>query len=356
MLLDDLGITLPSNKLTKRESTLILTSMQNVLENVPGFTPLKAIKYCIELHHKNSRIKKIMTAMYSDIRESPEMSLDVYELYRLMTPTEAAKYGTNNNGSSEAAEKIKSILEVRSVSKRFEPLVRSLFQWTLLGAIATFAALYFGAPWLVESLTDTFSVNGIKDPLEQIPFYLINRELNLYMIIGIIIIVFLSVYFYVHNYINNRRLIYKIFNLKSYDDIPIMFETMKNIYKSQKETIKVFRVMGNLSTYKGLSGMFLELEESVSDSTQSYYDIFMKYSVPHSVCLIIKANEAATLMDNLDGIINSAKAEGEAKFASANKIVTILGMFFPMIIPFGFGLHISYLFESGQSMSALGGF
>lgn len=331
------------NKLTPKESSLVLNAAIIILKTQSGFSPLQALMFCEQTFSNKKRIRDILNKMNNDIKDGSLEVSEAFEFYGLLNSTESVKYNSSNKYAYEA---LKSIFDERKYSSRFEPTLVWFFVKVLIAMAVVVIAVFYFEDDIKSELIERYLVNGISNPQEALPFIVKESMNNLYILILISIFFAGIVFWYKKQYKNNRKLIYKLFPLKAYDDMPIMFETMKNFFKTKKEHTAVFQEMRNLSCYSGLSKMFEDLRESSLDSDGTFYDIFEEHKFPKDICVLVQVNESGEFLDNLDGIIEYAKEQGNEKFILFKGLFKFLGTYVPLFIILGAIISISLEFSS----------
>lgn len=297
-------------KFSKEESKLVLEAIALVLGVRNKMSNLDAIKYCIDTSESNSKTQKILVAIKKDI-ESGDLPSDAFEKYDLLSEVEATKYKSYKDDRHIVINKI---IEERKHVDRFEPPFSKLFRRLAFVFIVSSVGLYFAQGWLIDNMSDYLRSEGVRNPIEEIPFFIKNVEFNFVLVGLFFVLSFGTNRLYKHYYNNDRKVVYKYFPVKQYDDLPDMFDTMHNYHKGIKETNKVFLKMSILKPYRGLRNMFLELDEATRDIDSTYYDIFGKYNFSKKITEFIAIIDDKDILKNFSDASKLAKDVGNKEF------------------------------------------
>ena len=336
-----------TKKLTKSESTKILESIRLLLETNKGMPLIQAIEFNIKIFSSNKRISKILGIIREELRLGIGVS-ETLEIYGLLTPIECVKF---DNYSGEIYVTIGKILVDRKSTNRFNPPLKSACIKIYLTLVLMAGSLYYFQDFLITKLTDQFTSNGIKNPMEEIPLIIKSTSFNLTILAVLAGLYFLIAYIYNYYYQNKRDVIYKLIKLKELDDSPLMFETMGNFYGKIKETNRVFEKMAVLPPYVGLRRMFNDLSDATSDYDSTYHDIFRKYGFSKDVCELISIYENGVILEKFIHLGNYSKDIADKKLKQYQSLMAGVGSLGPYVLFMILTSYISYLF--GIDMDAL---
>jgi len=261
--------------------------------------------------------------------------------------------------STNARESIAGIIKLREFGSQYENILIRAYRLTILVILATSGAMWFYAKDIEDKLkeiTVSFSQGTVTPEMfDYIPAYITNPSIHIYIAAITIFVVFLVISLYSYYYNNNRKVIYKLFYKKAYDDIPKMFYLMTGIKKGGRgTTVQIFDKMRYIEDYKGLIKMYNELHEAVY-TRESYYEIFARYGFPDDIVIKIQSREQTNFWDGMDAIIEFAKTRANNEYAKLDKTMQGIAMFLWMLYPSYYLFHLSYIFSiAGSSNAALG--
>ena len=315
-------------KFRSDESMLILKAISKVLMVRKNMSNLDAIRYCTSIFTKNKRVLKILVAIKKEIEEGM-LSSDAFEKFGLLSEVETAKYKSYKD---ERHEIIKKIIEQRAHLDRFEPPFKRLFRRVLFVLVVAVVGIYFSQDFLIEKMSDYLRSKGVHSPIEQIPFFIKDTELNL-LILGVFFGVSYGIsWVYRHYYKNERNVVYKYFPIKQYDDLPGMFETMFNYHRGIKQTNKVFLQMSILKPYRGLENMFKDLDEATRDIGSTYSEVFERYNFSKEITEFIAIIDDKDILSNFNEVSLYAKEIGVEKFEKFSTKINAIAEYIPYFL------------------------
>lgn len=261
--------------------------------------------------------------------------------------------------STSALEAVKSILAIREFSGNFEKTIIKIFAFPTIAVVIGLLIAYMAQPTfndMIVSLVDQVKVTKGIDVSDEanLMWYLQRRDVTLYALIGYIsfVISLLSLYFYYLRY--KPEVIYRIFPLKAYDDVPFILMLIHNLQKVGLDQVRVFSILKDSSPRVGWIKLFDGLErEAVSG--RMIHIVFERYYFPKDVTLVLKSAEVSrTFWDNMSALINYVKETNSAKhkfLSSFGGISSVVG--FLIILYFVAGLFMAMFSLQNLSMAMM---
>lgn len=335
------------NKLTKQESTKVLKTMSGFLGS--GETAITSLVFAGETF--GGKIKKVADKIEDDYSHNSIPLRESLEAYGILSQEEATILGNKDTNTYEA---INNIIKLREYGDKYESIIISGIYSTILLAFATFISIFYFSKTIKDYLVE-LKESMVTDPsvgadLSFIPSYL-NDPSILLIYSGVLAFLLITVpTLYSYFYKNNRKVIYKIFKKKPYDDIPRLFHIMTGMkFSGSKNTIQVFESLKDNKEYTGLSVMFQELEDAVI-AHDPYYEIFEKYGFPKDITIMIQSKEKTELWDGIEELIKYATNKAQEEFIKMKKAWSTASMFLPWIIPsyYMFSLSVA-LYEASKA-------
>ena len=177
-----------------------------------------------------------------------------------------------------------------------------------------------------------------------------NKWILIYQIIAVLGGGSLVVMIYNWYYNNNRKVIYKLFKKKAYDDIPRLFQIMSKMKISGRyNTIDIFNHMGNSKSYKGLAQLFYSLHEA-SLSKDELYPHFKAAGFPKDIVLLIHAKEDTDFWRGISSLIKFAQDRAEVEYTKMRGIFSLVSMVLPWIYPTYLMMAISFVYMGAQNI------
>lgn len=359
----------------KAESTIILESMSNFLAG--GSTILEAVEYTRDMFDGEhvgkqmnpyfmSRDAKLYRILQRIITETRDASIPIEEsLCNFKVLNEDEKF-VLQNPIEKPIELVKKILNERKSTGRFEALWKKTFRTTFWLAYITCIAMILYRDKMVSAIKESQTAFSVKADLEVgainiVPYYLENEYFFVGVLIFFIGIYYGTAFFYRYYYKHDRRVIYKLplFNLKAWDDVPVLLQLMHSIRKSgSKTTVKVFEILEENKSYEGLKDMFKRLQEHESIREPKFV-LFEEYNFPKEVSLLIRARENTSSGKSTDfwyqweNFIDFAKSSAENKFNSMESKLQIVPMALPYFFPMAILTDLGNVYSSMMNMSGL---
>jgi len=264
------------------------------------------------------------------------------------------------DNSRSSLEAIESILSIRDLGGNFEKTFLKLFAFPILAVIIGLTIIYFMQPrfhdMVVSLATQVKLLKGIDvTELSQLMWYLNDRPRDLLIMEIYIVVVVVSFIWYFITLENDPKTIYKIFNLKTYDEIPFILLLMHNLQKAGLDQVRIFQVLRDTSPRRGWVKLF-DLLEKQAQKGEYIYTVFEKYHFPKDVILVLKASEVSkTFWDNMGLLVTYIKETNQHKHDFIDKTFgaysNILG--FAIILYFVSGLFMAMFSLQSLAMAMM---
>ena len=264
------------------------------------------------------------------------------------------------DNSRSATEAIESILSIRELGGNFEKTFLKLFAFPLLAVIIGMTIVYFMQPRfhdMVVSLANQVHILKGIDVTEEsrLMWYLEDREFVLFLIQIYIVSLIVIVIWYVYTLENNPKVIYKMFNLKTYDEVPFILMLMHNLQKAGLDQVRIFQILRDTSPRKGWVKLF-DLLEKQAQKGDYIFTVFEQYHFPRDIILVLKASEVSkTFWDNMGLLVTYIKETNTNKHKFIDKTFgaysNILG--FAVILYFVSGLFMAMFSLQSLAMAMM---
>lgn len=291
-------------KLNKNVSSGILRSIASLIKVGNSIPDTMEILVQIE----KGKVKKALDKALIDIKQNDVSVGDAFRKEDIIN--EAEVFVIDNSRS--ALEAIESILSIRELGGNFEKTFLKLFAFPIFAVVIGLTIVYFMQPrfhdMVVSLATQVQLLKGIDVSEEsKLMWYLEDRNLVLNIIVVYIISVILAVIWYFYTLEYNPKQIYKIFNLKTYDEVPFILMLMHNLQKAGLDQVRIFQVLRDTSPRKGWIKLF-DLLEKQAQKGDYIFTIFEKYHFPKDIILVLKASEVSkTFWDNMGLLVTYIK-------------------------------------------------
>ena len=332
----------------KQQSLGILYSLRSILKI--GHSMPNAISLLAQV--EKGHLQKVLNQVKYLIFKANIFPEDALERFKILTRTEV--YILKN--STNPKEAIGNIIEMREISSRFEKSMVSLLAFPIIGVIIGLTIAYFAQPTfydMVNTLVKQVELTKGVDVGSEVDlmWYLQSQSFDLMLLIAHVSIVVSLVMLYMYLIEYKPHIIYKMFPLKAYDDIPFILMMMNNLHRTGLDPNRIFIILEETAMKKGWLGLFRSLGQRTKRG-EHLYDVFEKYGFPNDVILILKSAEIGrTFWDNMDSLLEYVKENNEFKNEMIKKVFgsvsTIIG--FGIIIYFTIGLFMAMF--SLQSIS-----
>ena len=343
-----------SNKATlnKEVSSGILRSFESLIK--VGNSIPSAIEVLVQV--ESGKVRRILEKVHQNITKNDLSIGQALEKEGIIKDTEVFII----DRSTSALEAVTSILSIRELSGNFEKTILSLFAFPILAVMVGLLIAYAAQPTfhdMVYSLVEQVRVTKGIDVSDQteLMWYLESRTTTLYTLIGYIglVIMLLSLYFYYLKY--KPEVVYKVFPLKAYDDVPYILMLIYNLQKVGLDQVRVFNILKESSPKVGWIRLFDGLEKEARLGKHIHI-IFEKYNFPKDVILVLKSAEVSkTFWDNMKTLITYVQDTNSGKHKSLKSIfggfTTVSG--FLIILYFVSGLFMAMFSLQNLSMAMM---
>ena len=228
--------------------------------------------------------------------------------------------------ATNSLEAVRSILSIRELSGNFEKTILKLFAFPAIAVVIGLLIAHLAQPTfhdMVYSMVDQVKVTkGIDVSGETgIMWYLEDGDITLFLIESYIIFWIFSVSLYFYYLKFKPEVIYKIFKLKAYDDVPYILMLIYNLQKVGLDQVRIFKILKESSPRVGWIKLFDSLEKEAS-AGRYIYNIFERYNFPKDTILVLKSAEVSkTFWDNMELLITYVQD------TNTNKNKTLLSLF-----------------------------
>jgi hypothetical protein len=340
------------NKISKSVSTGLLRSLKSLIK--VGNSVPNALGVLIQV--EKGRSKKILEKIHYNIVQNDTSIGKALELEGVIDGSEVFIIDNSPN----SIEAIDAILSIRELGGNFEKTMLKLFAFPVLAVILGLTIAYMAQPTfsdMVLSLAEQVKVTKGIDVSEQakLMWYLESRTITMQFLQIYITfwVIFIVSYFYYLEYKPN--VIYKVFGLKAYDDVPFILMLMHNLQRAGLDQVRIFEMLKNSSPKKGWVSLFglLEIEARAG---RPIYTIFESYSFPKDVVLVLKSAEVSkTFWDNIGGLVEYVKDTNTNKHKMLNSMLGGLGSIggFMIILYFVSGLFMAMFSLQSLAMSLM---
>jgi len=348
-----LSINLNNKKVLNQDiSSGILRSFESLIK--VGNSLPSALEVLVQV--ESGKIKKILERVYTNITRFDMSIGKSLEKEGIIKDTEVFVI----DRSTSALEAIKSILSIRELNGNFEKTVMSLFAFPVIAVLIGLTIAFIAQPTfhgMVYSLVDQVQVTKGIDVSDQteLMWYLEDRSttllvLELYLVF---IISSISLYFYYLKY--NPEIIYRIFPLKAYDDVPYILMLIYNLQKVGLDQVRVYRILKESSPKGGWTKLFDGLEKEAV-AGRYIYSVFQRYNFPKDVTMVLKSAEVSkTFWDNMEALIEYVQSTNSSKHKSLKSIFggfsSVTG--FLIILYFVSGLFMAMFSLQNLSMALM---
>lgn len=335
-------------KINKTQSLGILYSLRSILKM--GHSLPNAIKLLSQVEKGNVQaVLTKVTYLIFDANLYPEEAL---ARYGIISKTEIFIL----KNSLDAKSAISNIIQMREISNRFEKSMLSLLGFPVIAVVIGLLIAYFAQPTfydMVNTLVKQVSVTKGIDISQDVElmWYLRDRNFDMLLLISYVttVIGLIILYLYLLEY--KPQVLYKIFNLKAYDDIPYLLMTMNNLHKAGYDPKTLFDILIRTSIKKGWVSLFVLLEKEATRGGR-LYSVFEKYGFPQDIILILKSAEIGkSFWDTMDSLIEYVNETNKHKNEMIKRLFgnvsTVVG--FSIVIYFTVGLFMAMF--SLQSVS-----
>jgi hypothetical protein len=235
-----------------------------------------------------------------------------------------------------------------------------LFAFPVIAVIIGLSIAYFAQPTfngMVTSLVEQVQLAKGIDVSDEtgLIWYLERRDITLYMLLGYIafVITLLSSYFYYLRY--KPEVIYRIFPLKAYDEVPYILMLIYNLQKVGLDQVRVFNILKESSPRVGWIKLF-DLLEREATAGRMIHIIFEKYHFPKDVTIVLKSAEVSrTFWDNMAALIEYVQDANAVKHKNITAMFggtsTVVG--FLIILYFVAGLFMAMFSLQNLSMAMM---
>lgn len=335
-------------KINKTQSLGILYSLRSILKM--GHSLPNAIKLLSQVEKGNVQVvlTKVVYLIF-DANLYPEEAL---ARYGIISKTEIFILKNSLN----AKDAISNIIQMREISNRFEKSMLSLLGFPVIAVVIGLLIAYFAQPTfydMVNTLVKQVSVTKGIDISQDVElmWYLQDRNFDMLLLVGYVttVVGLIILYLYLLEY--KPQVLYKIFTLKAYDDIPYLLMTMNNLHKSGYDPKTLFDILVRTSIKKGWVPLFVLLEKEATRGGR-LYSVFEKYGFPQDIILILKSAEIGkSFWDTMDSLIDYVNETNKHKNEMIKRLFgnvsTVVG--FGIVIYFTVGLFMAMF--SLQSVS-----
>jgi len=343
-----------SNKITlsKEVSSGILRSFESLIK--VGNSIPSAIEVLIQV--ESGKIKRVLEKVHLDITKLDMTIGQALEKEGIIENTEVFII----DKSTSALEAVNSILSIRELSGNFEKTVLSLFAFPALAVIVGLLIAYVAQPTfydMVYSLVDQVRVTKGIDVSDQteLMWYLEDRGRTLLVLEIYIAVLTTSLFLYFYYLKYKPEVIYNIFPLKAYDEVPYILMLIYNLQKVGLDQVRVFNILKESSPKIGWVKLFDGLEKEAK-SGRHIHVVFERYSFPKDVILVLKSAEVSkTFWDNMNALIEYVQNTNAGKHKSLKSIfggfTTVSG--FLIILYFVSGLFMAMFSLQNLSMAMM---
>jgi type II secretory pathway component PulF len=335
-------------KLNKNQSLGVLYSLKSILRI--GHSLPNALKLLAQV--EKGAVQKALEKVVHLIFENNVYPEEALEKFKIISRTEVHII----KNSTDAKEALHNIIEMREVSSRFEKSMASLLGFPVVAVVIGLIIAYAAQPTffnMVNTLVKQVEVTKGVDISHEVDlmWYLQDRNFDMILLIVYVSVVFALIATYVYLNEHKPNVIYKIFNLKAYDDVPFILMMMYNLNRSGLDPKRIFGILSNTSPKKGWISLFNALEQK-SIQGERLYEVFDAYGFPKDIIIILKSSEIGrTFWDNMESLIGYVKETNDHKNDMIKKLYgnvsTIVG--YSIVIYFTVGLFMAMF--SLQSIS-----
>jgi type II secretory pathway component PulF len=339
-------------KLAKEVSSGILRSFESLIK--VGNSLPSALDVLIQV--EKGRNKRILEKVHYNITKLDLSVGKALEKEGVISDSEVFVI----DKSTSALEAVKSILAIREFSGNFEKSMMKLFAFPVIAVIIGLSIAYFAQPTfngMVTSLVEQVQLAKGIDVSDEtgLIWYLERRDITLYMLLGYIafVITLLSSYFYYLRY--KPEVIYRIFPLKAYDEVPYILMLIYNLQKVGLDQVRVFNILKESSPRVGWIKLF-DLLEREATAGRMIHIIFEKYHFPKDVTIVLKSAEVSrTFWDNMAALIEYVQDANAVKHKNITAMFggtsTVVG--FLIILYFVAGLFMAMFSLQNLSMAMM---
>lgn len=300
-------------QLSKSQKLLLLYSLKASLNM--GITLQKAIE--LQSLSQKGKIKKLLTKANYLIVHKQKKTADA--LYATGIIKNEEKILLSNSKDPKMA--LQLIIETIELQGQFDKTLLSILWFPVLAVLGGMFAAYKMLPIFLKPFHELLKIVKIKgiptQNLQHFDSYLwyINnyKDLPEYMLIysgvvlGIIILYFYLRYFY-------SEIIYKIFPLSAYDDLPFILTYMKGLKQVGLPTEKIFKILANAKVKPTWKRLFIVLLKNVekNDTNFKISQTFKRFNYPNEVVNFLKyAEETNNFWDNIENLIKFVKEKNK---------------------------------------------
>jgi len=339
-------------KLSKNASSGILRSIISLIK--VGNSIPSAIEILVQIEKG-----KIKNALEKTLKYIVEDDMGVGSAFKKEDIIGESEVFVIDNSRS-ATEAIESILSIRELGGNFEKTFLKLFAFPLLAVIIGMTIVYFMQPrfhdMVISLATQVHLLKGIDVTEEsKLMWYLEDRTFVLFLIQIYIVSLIIMIIWYIYTLENNPKVIYKIFNLKTYDEVPFILMLMHNLQKAGLDQVRIFQILRDTSPRRGWVKLF-DLLEKQAQKGDYIYTVFEKYHFPRDIILVLKASEVSkTFWDNMGLLVTYIKETNTNKHNFIDKTFgaysNILG--FAIILYFVSGLFMAMFSLQSLAMAMM---
>jgi len=334
-------------KLSKNASSSILRSTASLIK--VGNSIPSALEILVQI--EKGKTKKALERSLKNVIEDDMSIGNAFKSEDIVNGSEVFIIDNSRN----ALDAIESILSIRDLGGNFEKTFLKLFAFPMLAVIIGLTIVYFMQPRfhdMVMSLAQQVHILKGIDVSEdsQLMWYLEDRELVLLLIQIYIVFLVLIIVWYFYTLENHPKQIYKIFNLKTYDEVPFILMLMHNLQKSGMDQVRIFQVLRDTSPKKGWIKLF-DLLEKQAQKGDYIFEVFEKYHFPKDIIIVLIASEVSkTFWDNMGLLVDYIKETNTNKHNFIDKTFGAYSNIFGFAIILYF---VSGLFMAMFSLQAL---
>lgn len=238
----------------------------------------------------------IVKAISDDINRGDPIE-EVFFRYGLITQEEILIF----SDTTSIRDSIKMTLEFREEGNKFPLFFFKVFFPILAFSTACIFLMRFLGELLVkyvrEEIEPKFRIKTGFQPDIEFPYIMQNLDVATFIVIGWVFLIILAFYFYHRVYEKEPYLIYKISEIKFYDDFIRYFTIADKMKKVQSTPDKIMEYFAEKAKPLGLRSMFKEMFLQGTD----YHITLEKFNCPQRLTSIVRRLENnSTFWDNME--------------------------------------------------------
>ena len=295
------------SKLNSIESTSVLMAMRASLGL--GLSPQEAIE--LQAESQSGKIGKVLSTVSFLVNKKEKKLADT--LYRFGILSLEEKYVLENSGN-RTKETINDIIDMREMKGKFDKTLLSMIWFPIVSVIIGATLVLMLYPKFIgpyHSLLKMAEYKGVTMS-DKVGFLCIDHfELLQPFLFGYIAVV--TILFLLYGYLRRYKpnLIYRIFPLAAYDDVPFILTYMRSLQKLGLPPVKIVDILYKANHNPGWKPLFHKLKNAILNSKPIYAE-FKRFGYPKEIALFMQyAEMAKDFWGNIDHMIAFAIKRSE---------------------------------------------